>query len=217
MLGLLSFPRTAGISISETRPDGRFSSFPRISGIFPVLMPFSQRLRSHNGNDILTYMSTESNASLKAAQASNACRWCSNGTNQTVHSGACPRIRAIHYRPDGSVKRIDFKKDRPASSVKTPDSATPRAGAPDRPQDAPGAPGDSGLSGWLGMLVDYLSAKAEGFAATPEPVDDKGIGQVVSQGITHLYEIALQAISGENVGYSANPDEVESDVAIEDE
>jgi hypothetical protein len=32
------------------------------------------------------------------------CRWCSG-----YHSGTCPKVKAIEYHPNGSVKRVEFK------------------------------------------------------------------------------------------------------------
>lgn len=31
------------------------------------------------------------------------------------HAGTCPRIKAIEYHPDGTVKRIEFHEPRPIS------------------------------------------------------------------------------------------------------
>jgi len=36
------------------------------------------------------------------------CPYCSDNNNTVYHSGQCPRIKAIEYYPDGSIKRIEF-------------------------------------------------------------------------------------------------------------
>jgi hypothetical protein len=35
------------------------------------------------------------------------CGWCSDD-HQVYHTGFCPRVRAIEYHLDGSLKRIEF-------------------------------------------------------------------------------------------------------------
>ena len=44
-------------------------------------------------------------------QTPGACPYCSTPTVASYHSGSCPRVRAIEYHPDGSVKRIEFKTE----------------------------------------------------------------------------------------------------------
>ncbi len=39
-----------------------------------------------------------------------ACPHCSSPYSATFHNGPCPRIKAIEYHPNGSVKRIEFKE-----------------------------------------------------------------------------------------------------------
>lgn len=38
------------------------------------------------------------------------CGWCSGGSGQVYHIGACPRVRSIEYYPDGAVKRVEFQR-----------------------------------------------------------------------------------------------------------
>lgn len=37
-----------------------------------------------------------------------ACPHCSGPFSATIHSGACPRVKAIEYHPDGAVKRVEL-------------------------------------------------------------------------------------------------------------
>lgn len=36
--------------------------------------------------------------------APHTCRWC-NG----LHTGTCPKVKAIEYHPNGAVKRVEFR------------------------------------------------------------------------------------------------------------
>lgn len=36
------------------------------------------------------------------------CQWCSSPTTGVWHQGACPRLKAIEYHPNGTVKRIEL-------------------------------------------------------------------------------------------------------------
>jgi len=38
----------------------------------------------------------------------DACPYWSSEYSQVIHSGQCPKIKAIEYYPDGSKKRIEF-------------------------------------------------------------------------------------------------------------
>ena len=40
--------------------------------------------------------------------APKPCPWCSGFGVQVHHTGVCPRVRAIEYYPDGTVKRVEF-------------------------------------------------------------------------------------------------------------
>lgn len=42
--------------------------------------------------------------------ARGGCQWCGTGT---LHSGTCPRVKAIEYGDYGSIKRIEFVNDQP--------------------------------------------------------------------------------------------------------
>ena len=39
-----------------------------------------------------------------------ACPWCSRPLEHhwVFHNGPCPRVKAIDYYPDGSIKRVEF-------------------------------------------------------------------------------------------------------------
>ena len=39
-----------------------------------------------------------------------ACPWCSRPSvyHWVFHNGPCPRVRAVEYYPDGSIKRVEF-------------------------------------------------------------------------------------------------------------
>ncbi len=39
------------------------------------------------------------------------CPHCSGPFNAVYHTGACPRIKAIEYHPNGTLKRIEFRED----------------------------------------------------------------------------------------------------------
>lgn len=37
------------------------------------------------------------------------CPWCSEGAVTVYHFGeACPRVKAIEYYPNGTIKRVEF-------------------------------------------------------------------------------------------------------------
>lgn len=52
----------------------------------------------------------------------NWCPYCSTEFSKIDHGGSCPKVRAIDYYPNGSVKRVEFKCDEPAT---LPSSAIP--------------------------------------------------------------------------------------------
>jgi len=37
------------------------------------------------------------------------CRYCSGGGTEVWHLGSCPRVKAIEYYADGSVKRVELR------------------------------------------------------------------------------------------------------------
>lgn len=43
-----------------------------------------------------------------------ACPYCSSPHTATFHSGACPRLKAIEYHPNGTVKRVELNPPEPA-------------------------------------------------------------------------------------------------------
>ena len=42
-----------------------------------------------------------------------SCPWCSDEHTKVYHVGPCPRVKAIEYYPDGTIKRIEFHGLRP--------------------------------------------------------------------------------------------------------
>jgi len=36
------------------------------------------------------------------------CPYCSSESVQIYHGGKCPKVKAIEYYPDGTVKRVEF-------------------------------------------------------------------------------------------------------------
>lgn len=43
-----------------------------------------------------------------SVQPTGACQWCSSGSSWTIHAGACPKVAAIEYHKNGTVKRVEF-------------------------------------------------------------------------------------------------------------
>ena len=42
----------------------------------------------------------------------NYCRWCSNPPHSyIVHYGPCPRVKAIEYYPNGTLKHVEFHEE----------------------------------------------------------------------------------------------------------
>lgn len=53
------------------------------------------------------------------AKITGCCRYCSGPYKAVFHDGVCPRVSAIEYHPDGTVKRVEFAPvDRPLSATK---------------------------------------------------------------------------------------------------
>ena len=42
-----------------------------------------------------------------------SCPWCSDEHTKVYHVGPCPRVKAIEYYPNGTIKRIEFHGLRP--------------------------------------------------------------------------------------------------------
>ena len=39
------------------------------------------------------------------------CPHCSNPpSNYVYHNGVCPKVKAVEYHPDGTIKRIEYKE-----------------------------------------------------------------------------------------------------------
>lgn len=53
-------------------------------------------------------MGTMNTTSANPLLNHEACRYCSSPTTVVMHGGACPRVKAIEYYPDGRVKRVEF-------------------------------------------------------------------------------------------------------------
>ena len=54
------------------------------------------------------------------AGLTNHCSYCSNPPyNFIVHYGPCPRIRAIEYYPNGSLKRVELHGEEQIQPVST--------------------------------------------------------------------------------------------------
>ena len=43
-----------------------------------------------------------------AHQFPGACPHCSGPHSAVFHGGPCPRIKAVEYYPDGSIKRVEY-------------------------------------------------------------------------------------------------------------
>lgn len=48
-------------------------------------------------------------ASGNAARITGACPYCSSAFQAVMHGGACPKVNAIEYHQNGTVKRVEFK------------------------------------------------------------------------------------------------------------
>lgn len=44
------------------------------------------------------------------AVLSYGCPHCSSSSVQVYHSGKCPKVKAIEYHKDGTVKRVEFNE-----------------------------------------------------------------------------------------------------------
>lgn len=58
-----------------------------------------------SGGVLATALATGASLSMPGA-----CQHCSGPFQIVLHSGPCPRIKAIEYHPNGAVKRIEFKE-----------------------------------------------------------------------------------------------------------
>lgn len=39
---------------------------------------------------------------------SGGCPYCSSESVQVYHGGTCPRVKAIEYYPDGTIRKVEF-------------------------------------------------------------------------------------------------------------
>lgn len=46
--------------------------------------------------------------STTSAIGVKGCPYCSSESVQVYHTGKCPKVKAIEYHPDGTVKRVEF-------------------------------------------------------------------------------------------------------------
>jgi hypothetical protein len=44
----------------------------------------------------------------QAMHINGACGYCSGPFNAVIHSGPCPRVTAVEYHTNGTVKRIEY-------------------------------------------------------------------------------------------------------------
>lgn len=44
----------------------------------------------------------------QALSIPGACPYCSTPHSGVIHGGPCPRVKAIEYHPNGSVKRVEL-------------------------------------------------------------------------------------------------------------
>lgn len=83
------------------------------------------------------------------------CRWCSTPTSQTVHNGPCPKIRSIKYRPDGSVKSVEFNATTPVDNG----SSAATEVNDHILRELEDAIKDYGEAGWRRQRARYLAAR----------------------------------------------------------
>lgn len=53
-------------------------------------------------------------AAIVAGQAHllpGACPHCSGPYNAAYHLGACPRMKAIEYHPNGTIRRVEYHRE----------------------------------------------------------------------------------------------------------
>ena len=56
-----------------------------------------------------TYWEGAGTLSIPSGESAKMCPWCSGTYTYIFHSGVCPKVSAIEYYPNGSVKRVEFK------------------------------------------------------------------------------------------------------------
>ena len=60
---------------------------------------------------------SNSTSSPDLSRMAGACGYCSTPSQAIVHGGPCPRVRAIEYHPNGSIKRVEFNAEQPQVSI----------------------------------------------------------------------------------------------------
>lgn len=55
----------------------------------------------------------------------NYCPYCSDDYQKISHGGTCPRVKAIEYYPNGTIKRVEFHGPHPQRVLDVSDM-TPR-------------------------------------------------------------------------------------------
>ena len=59
--------------------------------------------------DIAGTIGPSNDASSAPLVAAAPCPWCSTEFVKVYHTGPCPRVKAIEYYPNGTVRRVEFK------------------------------------------------------------------------------------------------------------
>lgn len=49
-----------------------------------------------------------------------ACGWCSTDWQAVIHSGPCPKVKAIEYDNYGHIKRVEFREVTPFTPFAPP-------------------------------------------------------------------------------------------------
>lgn len=49
-------------------------------------------------------VTTRDGSTVTTAAVAQLCEWCG-----VVHSGVCPKVKAIEYHLNGGIKRVEFK------------------------------------------------------------------------------------------------------------
>ncbi len=66
-------------------------------------MPYGDPVPPAGINDLMTAMG-------QANQIIGTCPYCSGPFGAVYHTSACPRVAAIEYHPNGTVKRVEFRQ-----------------------------------------------------------------------------------------------------------
>jgi hypothetical protein len=68
----------------------------------------NQMTLSRSSDSETPQQSQSVSSGVRVASLLGACPHCSGPYSAIFHGGPCPRIRAIEYHPDGTVKRVEF-------------------------------------------------------------------------------------------------------------